>query len=330
MIRDGLMKLERRSQTSEIFGGIRSPGELVEKFKSSLVKSETIVDKKERLKNKALMIRFVSSWLIKFSPIFLSLVQKSFNMEPLGSKLILEYNAWIRFEREHGTLDDYDLAVKKVCYLIFLTSKQYCGICKKNWHHTDGGNWSSATVMPPRHALDSLYEALPNRIISELRPEMRWLQCDAPCTNCAKLKQAGQSAGDNIVDVTGKVGSVAKNRWSVFQEARQRRLPPGETVQERFISAAATTRVLLREGISEMKEKVAVGKVKVKEVFVHSLHAVKKTADKSKTILNNIERWQKGVASTDGEFNQNACVCVSLSLRQLYLLNVHITLPILS
>ncbi|KAL5204032.1 hypothetical protein ABZP36_008903 [Zizania latifolia] len=272
MIRDGLKKLEHRSQTSEIFGGIRSPSELVEKFKSSLVKSETIVDKKERLKNKALMIRNLLIW----------------SLSDLR-------NAWIRFEREHGTLDDYDLAVKK----------------------------SSATVMPPRHALDSLYEALPNRIISELRPKMIWLQCDAPCTNCAKLKQAGQSAGDNIVDVTGKVGSVAKNRWSVFQEARQRRLPPGETVQERFISAAATTRVLLREGISEMKEKVAVGKVKVEE-------AAKKTADKSKTILNNIERWQKGVASTDGEFNQNACVCVSLSLRQLYLLNVHMTLPILS
>ncbi|KAG8070933.1 hypothetical protein GUJ93_ZPchr0006g42867 [Zizania palustris] len=50
MIRDGLKELERRSQTSEIFGGIRSPGELVEKFKSSL---------------------------------------KSFNMEPLGSKEVL-------------------------------------------------------------------------------------------------------------------------------------------------------------------------------------------------------------------------------------------------
>ncbi|KAL5213761.1 hypothetical protein ABZP36_002913 [Zizania latifolia] len=176
MIRDGLKKLERRSQASEIFGGIRSPGELVEKFKSSLVKSETIVDKKERLKNKALMI------------------------------------------------------------------SRYSGAC-------------------------------------------------------FKLKQAGQSTGDNIVDVTGKVGSVAKNRWSVFQEARQRRLPPGETVQERFISAAATTRVLLREGISEMKEKVAVGKVKVEE-------AAKKTVDKSKTILNNIERWQKGVASTDDHIAQ--------------------------
>ncbi|XP_052163535.1 uncharacterized Rho GTPase-activating protein At5g61530 isoform X1 [Oryza glaberrima] len=107
-----------------------------------------------------------------------------------------------------------------------------------------------------------------------------------------KLKQAGQSAGDNIADVAGKVGSVVKSRWAVFQEARQRQPPPGETVQERFISAAATTGVLLRKGISETKEKVAVGKVKVEE-------AAKKTADKSKTILNNIERWQKGVASTD-------------------------------
>jgi hypothetical protein len=80
-----------------------------------------------------------------------------------------------------------------------------------------------------------------------------------------KLKQAGQSAGDNIADAAGKVGSVVKSRWAVFQEARQRR-PPGETVQERFITAAATTSVLLRKGISETKEKVAVGKVKVEEV----------------------------------------------------------------
>ncbi|XP_062219256.1 digalactosyldiacylglycerol synthase 1, chloroplastic-like [Phragmites australis] len=36
MIRSSLKELERRSQTSEIFGGLRSPGEFVEKFKSSL------------------------------------------------------------------------------------------------------------------------------------------------------------------------------------------------------------------------------------------------------------------------------------------------------
>ncbi|CAN6218836.1 unnamed protein product [Urochloa humidicola] len=113
-------------------------------------------------------------------------------------------------------------------------------------------------------------------------------------TSSFKLKQAGQSAGDNIADVAGKVGSVVKSRWAVFQEARQQQQqrPPGETVQERFITAAASTGLLFRKGISETKEKVAVGKVKVEE-------AAKKTADKSKTILSNIERWQKGVASTD-------------------------------
>jgi hypothetical protein len=38
-------------------------------------------------------------------------------------------------------------------------------------------------------------------------------------------------------------------------------------VQERFISAAANTGVILRKGISETKEKVAVVKVKVEEVY---------------------------------------------------------------
>lgn len=37
MIRTSLRELERRSQTSEIFGGLRGPNEFVEKFKSSLV-----------------------------------------------------------------------------------------------------------------------------------------------------------------------------------------------------------------------------------------------------------------------------------------------------
>jgi digalactosyldiacylglycerol synthase len=37
MIRDGIKEFERRSQTSEIFEGLRNTGELVEKFKSSLV-----------------------------------------------------------------------------------------------------------------------------------------------------------------------------------------------------------------------------------------------------------------------------------------------------
>ncbi|KAJ6343017.1 hypothetical protein OIU78_010855 [Salix suchowensis] len=63
-------------------------------------------------------------------------------------------------------------------------------------------------------------------------------------------------------------------------------------MQERLITAAATTGMFFRKGISETKDKVTVGKTKVEEV-------AKKTAQKSKTILTDIERWQKGVASTD-------------------------------
>ncbi|KAJ8541440.1 hypothetical protein K7X08_002256 [Anisodus acutangulus] len=52
-------------------------------------------------------------------------------------------------------------------------------------------------------------------------------------------------------------------------------------MQERFISAAATTSFFLRKGF-----------LKIKDI-------AKKTAQKSKTLLTDIERWQKGVASTD-------------------------------
>lgn len=37
-------------------------------------------------------------------------------------------------------------------------------------------------------------------------------------------------------------------------------------MQERLISAAATTSMFLRKGISETKDKMAVGKIKVEEV----------------------------------------------------------------
>ncbi|XP_052174330.1 uncharacterized Rho GTPase-activating protein At5g61530 [Diospyros lotus] len=113
-----------------------------------------------------------------------------------------------------------------------------------------------------------------------------------------KLKEAGQSAGtfvgefakdakENVADVAGKVGSVVKTRWSLLQQPSTR-----HAMQERFISAAATTSMFLRRGYSGTKEKVAVGKTKVEEV-------AKKTAHKSKTLLTDIERWQKGVASID-------------------------------
>ncbi|XP_019149655.1 PREDICTED: uncharacterized Rho GTPase-activating protein At5g61530 isoform X2 [Ipomoea nil] len=115
----------------------------------------------------------------------------------------------------------------------------------------------------------------------------------------AKLKEAGQSAGTvlgevakdakgNVTEVAEKVGSVVKSRWSFLQQPSTR-----QAMQERLISAAATTSLFLRKGFSETKDKVVVGKTKVEEV-------AKKTAQKSKTLMTDIERWQKGVASTDG------------------------------
>lgn len=119
-------------------------------------------------------------------------------------------------------------------------------------------------------------------------------------TSGVKLKQAGQSAGSfmgevakDAADMKERVGSAVKSRWQLFQMSRLRQTELSrEAVQERILSAAASTGTLLKKGISETKEKVAVGKVKVEEV-------AKKTAGKSKNILNNIERWQKGVASND-------------------------------
>ncbi|XP_075111299.1 putative Rho GTPase-activating protein At5g61530 isoform X1 [Nicotiana tabacum] len=113
-----------------------------------------------------------------------------------------------------------------------------------------------------------------------------------------KLKEARQSAGSfvgevakdakgNVGEVAEKVGSAVKSRWSLLQQPSTR-----HAMQERFITAAATTSFFLRKGFLETKDKVAVGKIKVEEV-------AKKTAQKSKTLLTDIERWQKGVASTD-------------------------------
>ncbi|KAI3914461.1 hypothetical protein MKW98_017225 [Papaver atlanticum] len=117
-------------------------------------------------------------------------------------------------------------------------------------------------------------------------------------TSGVKLKAAGnifgeaaKEAKENVADVAERVGSIMRSRWSIFQ---QNNLRPGskEAVQERFLSVAASTGTLFRRGISETKEKCVVGKLKVEEV-------AKKTAQRSKSILTNIERWQKGVASTD-------------------------------
>ncbi|XP_040863610.1 uncharacterized Rho GTPase-activating protein At5g61530 isoform X1 [Glycine max] len=107
-----------------------------------------------------------------------------------------------------------------------------------------------------------------------------------------KLKEAKESAGtfvgevtkdtkSNVAEVAGRVGSMVKSRWALLQQPSTR-----HAVQDRFISAAATTGTLLRRGFSGTKDKVVVGKSKVEEV-------AKITAQKSKTILTDIERWQK-------------------------------------
>ncbi|CAB4301634.1 unnamed protein product [Prunus armeniaca] len=111
-------------------------------------------------------------------------------------------------------------------------------------------------------------------------------------TSGVKLKEAGQSAGTfveevtkdakvNVTDMAERVGSMFKSRWALLQQPSTR-----HAVQERLITAAATTGTLFRKGLSETKDKVSVGKIKVEEV-------AKKTAQKSKTILSDIERWQK-------------------------------------
>ncbi|KAJ4706594.1 small G protein family protein / RhoGAP family protein [Melia azedarach] len=133
---------------------------------------------------------------------------------------------------------------------------------------------------------------------SATSPQWQEKASDFFSSSGVKLKQAGQSAGTivgevakdakgNVTDVAERVGSAVKSRWALFQQPSTR-----HAMQERLISAAAITGTVLRRGFSETKDKVAVGKIKVEE-------AAKKTAQKSKTILTDIERWQKGVASSD-------------------------------
>lgn len=89
-----------------------------------------------------------------------------------------------------------------------------------------------------------------------------------------KLKEASLSAGafvgevakdakGNVADVAEKVGTVVKSRWSLLQKPSTR-----YAMQERFITAAATTSLFLRKGFSETKDKVTVGKTRVEEVML--------------------------------------------------------------
>lgn len=120
-----------------------------------------------------------------------------------------------------------------------------------------------------------------------------------------KLKQASQTAGafvgevakdagSSVTEAAERAGTVFRTQWSLLQQSRQQQSSQlsHDSMQERILSAAASTSTLLKRSISETKEKVATGKVIVGE-------AAKKTAQKSKSILTNIERWQKGVASND-------------------------------
>lgn len=89
-----------------------------------------------------------------------------------------------------------------------------------------------------------------------------------------KLREARQSAGSfvgevakdakvNVADVAERVGSLFKSRWAILQQPATR-----HAVQEHLITAAATTGTLVRKGLTETKEVVSVGKIKVEEVYL--------------------------------------------------------------
>lgn len=89
-----------------------------------------------------------------------------------------------------------------------------------------------------------------------------------------RIKEASQSAGTfvgevakdakgNVSDVAERVGSAVKNRWALLREPSTRLV-----LQDRLITAAATTGTFFRRGITGTKDKVAVGKTKVEEVIL--------------------------------------------------------------
>ncbi|KAI5073384.1 hypothetical protein GOP47_0011397 [Adiantum capillus-veneris] len=94
-------------------------------------------------------------------------------------------------------------------------------------------------------------------------------------------------------DVAERAGIAMRSRWSLLQQTRQHNVQKGysqdETMQERLISAAASTSVLLKRSLLETKEKVAVGRTRVEQV-------AKRAAQKSRIML---EKWQKGQSGTN-------------------------------
>ncbi|XP_057863114.1 uncharacterized Rho GTPase-activating protein At5g61530 [Cryptomeria japonica] len=110
----------------------------------------------------------------------------------------------------------------------------------------------------------------------------------------AFVEEVAKDAGSSVAEAAERAGTAVRTRWTLLQQTRQQQPSPlsRDSVQDRILSAAASTSVLLKRSLSETKEKVASGRVVVGE-------AAKKTAQRSKTILSNIERWQKGVAHND-------------------------------
>lgn len=76
------------------------------------------------------------------------------------------------------------------------------------------------------------------------------------------MGEVAKDAKGNVTDVAGRVSTLVKSRWAILQQPSTR-----HAVQERLISAAATTGTLFRKGFSETKDKVSVGKIKVEEVI---------------------------------------------------------------
>jgi len=75
------------------------------------------------------------------------------------------------------------------------------------------------------------------------------------------VEEVAKDAKENVVDMAERVGSVFKSKWSFFQQPATK-----QAMQERLVSAAASTSFFLRKGFSETKDKVAIGKTKVEQV----------------------------------------------------------------
>lgn len=83
------------------------------------------------------------------------------------------------------------------------------------------------------------------------------------------MGDVAKGTGGNVSDAAGRVSSLVKNRWEVLQKSKsqQSRSSSGDSVQERFISAAASTGTVLKRSFTETKDRVIVGKMKVEEVI---------------------------------------------------------------